>query len=108
MKFFVDGIPYGDVPAPKPRPGEFFPRVVGLRVSHAGNRRSAFPGGEDGTTVGNWLNIEPLYIPIVRVTKRAGQIFIEINSTRPLVYITLQARRPWVNIFRFPWEEADQ
>ncbi len=91
MKFFVDGIPYGDVPAPKPRPGEFFPRVVGLRVSH----------------VGNWLDIEPLYIPLVRVQKRAGQIFIEINGTRPLVYITLQARRPWVNIFRFQWEELD-
>ncbi len=91
MKLFIDNLPYGELEMPKTRPGEFFPRLVGIRVSGAGN----------------WLDIEPLYIPALRVSRRAGQVLIEINSSRPLVYITLQARRPFINVFRFPWEEVD-
>ncbi len=89
MKVFLDDIPLGDVPAPNRQRGEFFPRLVGVRVSSDGNL---------------WT---PLYIPLVRVNIRAGQVLIEINSNRPLVYITLQARRPFVNIFRFDWDKAD-
>lgn len=88
MRVYLENIPVGDIPQPRRRPGEFFPRLVGIRLS--GDR--------------NWPAVEPLYIPLVRIRCRAGQVLVEINSDRPLFYITLQARRPFVSVFRFPWE----
>jgi hypothetical protein len=92
MKVFLDNIPMGDVPGPQTKPGEFFPRLVGLRVSRDGNY---------------WVGIEPVYIPLVRIHRQAGQILIEINTDRPLAYITLQARRPFFNFFKFQWDALD-
>lgn len=74
------------------RPGEFFTRLVGVDVSN----------------VGNYVSAVPLYIPLVRWRRKAGQVFIEINSWRPLVYITLQRRPPYLSVFRFPWEKWDR
>lgn len=93
MKLFLDNIPLGDVPGPTRQPGEFFPRLVGFRLS------------SDGKC---WESIEPVYIPLVRFQRRAGQVLIDINSDRPLVYITLQARRPFISIFRFDWRGSDE
>lgn len=106
MKFFLDNIPMGDVPGPTRQPGEFFPRLVGLRVSIDGNRGTVVPGGT-GVPSTPWADIEPLYIPLVRVHRRAGQVMVEINSNRPLLYITLQVRRPFINVFRFEWERLE-
>lgn len=82
----------GDVPGPMAKPGEFFPQLVGLQVSRDGNY---------------WVSIEPIYIPLVRIHRQAGQILIEINSDRPLAYITLQARRPFINVFKFDWSSLE-
>lgn len=93
MKLYLDNVPMGDVPGPALQPGEFFPRLVGFRISSAGN----------------WADsLEPVYIPALRLSRRAGQVMIELNSHRPLMYITLQARRPFLHIFRFPWREWDK
>jgi hypothetical protein len=96
MKFYLDNIPLGDVPEPECQPGEFFPRLVGVAV------RSA--NAVSGAGKYNNMDVEPIYIPLLRVQRRAGQIWVEINSDRPLFYITLQRRRPFFNIFRFEWE----
>ncbi len=93
MKVILGNLPMGDVPEAKRKAGEFFPRLVALRVLT--------------TSDGNWLDYEPVYIPVVRVQRRAGQVIIEINSDRPLAYLTLQARKPFINLFRFPWREWD-
>ncbi len=90
MKVYLDNIPLGDVPAPIRQRGEFFPRLVVVRVSSDGNL---------GDTV---------YIPRLRIQRRAGQVFIEINGDRPLVYITLQRRKPFINVFRFDWKDYDE
>jgi hypothetical protein len=84
MKIYLEYIPIDDLPTRIKRPGEWFTRLIAVQVSNDGN-------------------CTPLYIPLVRFQRRAGQILIEINSDRPLVYITLQARRPFFNVFRFPW-----
>ncbi len=94
MKLFLDNIPMGDVPGPQTKPGEFFPRLVGFRVSCDGNQ---------------WADIEPIYVPLVRVSRRAGQVLIEVNSKeRPIAYIALQAQNPVLQFFRFPWEKWDK
>lgn len=85
MKIYLDNIPLGEVSQVRLQRGEFFPQLVAVRVSGDGN-------------------MEAVYIPRVRFQRRAGQVLIEINSDRPLVYITLQARRPFIHIFRFQWE----
>ncbi len=90
MKVYLDNIPLGDVPVPIRKPGEFFPRLVVVRVSSDGNL---------GDTV---------YIPRLRIQRRAGQVLIEINGDRPLVYITLQRRKPFINVFRFDWKDHDE
>lgn len=95
MKLYLDNLPLGDVPGPRRQPGEFFPRLVGVRVSSARNSRL------------DWIDVEPLYIPLVRIRAQAGQVLVEINSTRPLVYITLQRRKPFIHIFRFQWKILD-
>ncbi len=87
MKVILDGIPLGEIEQKQRQPGEFFSRLVGIRLSSDGN-------------------LEPLYIPLLRISCRAGQLLVEINSDRPLVYITLWARPPFINIFRFPWKTA--
>lgn len=96
MKLFLDNLPLGDAPKPACNPGEFFPRVIGYRVSRDGN--SSF----------DWLDIQPVYIPALRIQRRAGQVIIEINSTRPLAYITLQRRPPFFHLFVFPWRQWDK
>jgi hypothetical protein len=94
MRIFLDEVPLGDVPGPVHRLGELFPRLVGVRLSSAGNGKV------------RWLDIAPIYMPLVRISHQAGQIFIEVNDyTKPIYYITLRRRRPFVSIFRFPWEE---
>lgn len=90
MKILWEGIPIDEVPEKRRKPGELFTRLVGVDVSSDGNL------------------VVPLYIPLVRWQCRAGQVFIEINSySRPLAYITLQGRWPYIYIFRFPWELDD-
>ncbi len=89
MKVYLDNIPLGEVPAYARQVGEFFPRLVGVRVSSEGNIS------------------EPVYIPLLRFQRRAGQIYIEINTDRPLIYIPLQRRRPFFNIFRFDWSKDE-
>ncbi len=93
MKVYLDNIPMGDVPGPERKSGEFFPRLIGLRVSRDGNY---------------WAEIEPVYIPRLRIHAQAGQLMIEINGDRPLAYITLWARPPFINIFCFQWGELDE
>lgn len=90
MKVYWDRIPIDDVPNRIRRPGELFTRLVGLNVSSDGK------------------SVEPLYVPLVRLHRRAGQVLVEINSDRPLVYLTLQRRRPFLNIFVFPWRLWDR
>lgn len=89
MKILLEGFPIDEVPTRIRRPGELFTRLVGVNIY------------DEGRTV------EPVYMPLARVSIRAGQAFIEINGSRPLLYITLQRRRPFVSVFRFPWEEED-
>jgi hypothetical protein len=88
LRLFLDNLYLGDVPGPERKSGEFFPRLVGLRVSSDGN-------------------YEPIYIPRIRIHSQAGQILIEVNSNRPLAYITLQFRPPFLNFFRFQWQELE-
>ena len=96
MKVLWDGLPIDEVPDRTYKPGEFFTRLVGVRVS------------SDGNAGAPRLTVEPLYIPLLRVSRRAGQVYIEINSySRPLVYITLQKRKPYLSLFRFPWESLE-
>lgn len=95
MKVFLDNLPLGDIPGPPRQPGTFFQRLVAVRLSSAGNQP------------GVWLDVEPVYIPLLRVHRNAGQVMIEINSSRPLVYITLQLRPPYLHVFRFPWYVDD-
>jgi hypothetical protein len=97
MKVFLDNIPMGVVPGPCRKAGEFFPRLVGLVVRGTGT-----PGEI------NWIDVEPLYIPLLRLQRRAGQVLVEINGDRPLVYITLQLRKPFLHVFCFPWRLWDQ
>jgi hypothetical protein len=89
MRVFCDRIPVDEVPDRVWRKGELFTRLAAVNLS------------SDGKAV------EPLYIPLLRWQVRAGQVFIEINSSRPLFYITLQRRAPYLSIFRFPWELDD-
>jgi len=99
MKLFLDNIPMGDVPGPQTKPGEFFPRLVGFVV------RSANAVSCDGNY---WIDVEPIYVPLLRISRRAGQVLIEINSKeRPLAYITLQSRKPYVHLFRFDWNSLE-
>ncbi len=91
FRVIFDGVPVGEVPDRRRKPGELFSRLVGVMVSSDGNY------------------IEPLYIPLVRWRCQAGQVFIEINSySRPLAYITLQRRKPFLSIYRFPWRLLDE
>lgn len=96
MKLYLDNIPMGDVPGPRRQLGEFFPQLVGIKVSRGG----------DGPL--HDVDIEPLYVPRLRISRRAGQVMIEINSDRPLAYITLQRRAPYIHVFRFPWWQWDR
>jgi hypothetical protein len=98
MKLFLNNLPMGDVSGPTRKRGEFFLRLAGFRVLVSCGNQS---DGKD------WASIEPIYIPLVRIHRQAGQILIEVNSDRPLAYITLQARRPFINMFRFPWDSLD-
>jgi hypothetical protein len=89
MKIYWEHITVEEVPNRIRRPGEFFTRLVGVNVSSAGN-------------------CEPIYIPLLRVHRQAGQLLIEINTDRPLAYITIQVRPPYISVFRFQWETLDQ
>lgn len=89
MKVFWERIPVDEVPNRIHRPGELFTRLVGVNVSSDGK------------------SVEPLYIPLVRFHQQAGQVMIEVNSNRPLAYITLQWRKPVINVFVFPWKLWD-
>ena len=90
MNVYWNGLPVDQFPSHIRRPGELFTRLVGVDVSSDG--KSAVPQ----------------YIPLIRWRKQAGQTFIEINSTRPLVYITFQWRHPYIHVFIFPWRLWDK
>jgi hypothetical protein len=93
LRLFYQNIPYTTLEKPARQKGEFFPHLVGFNIL---------------SIDGKWIEAEPIYIPRLRIQRRAGQVWIEINSDRPLVYITLQGKRPWIYIFRFPWESPDE
>lgn len=90
MKILWEGLPINEVPDHTHQPGAFFTRLVGVSVSSDGK------------------SVEPLYMPLVRVQHRAGQIFIELTDySRPIAYLALQRRPPYWTFFRFPWEELN-
>lgn len=97
MKVYLDDLLLGEVPDRRRKPGELFSRLAGVSVSnavsHAGNSGNIYH-----------IELEPLYVPLIRWQKRAGQILIEFNGySRPYVYVTLQRRPPYVQIQYIPW-----
>jgi hypothetical protein len=90
MKIYQDRILVDEVPDKSRQPGEFFPRLVGINVSSDGKY---------------W---EPIYMPLIRWQKGAGQFTLWVNSSkRPLWVITIDHRWPFIQVFKFDWMVID-
>lgn len=90
MKVYYEHVPL-EPPSYSQEPGEFFPRLVGVRIF----------------MVGNTPNVDPIYLPVVRIRRWGGQLQVEINWDRPLVFICFQRRKPFVYVHIFDEAPAE-
>ncbi len=95
MKLIINGVPYGEV---SDRRGFHpFSRLVGLKVSTS------------GTVLADSIEIEPIYLPFVKVERRPDVLYIWLNwDAKPQALITFYPKRLRFTYFRFRWTELDE
>lgn len=103
MKIYYEDILIDDIPHKGRKAGDFFPRLVGVRISNVQARNAERFG------IGNLVHVEPIYLPLVSIDVRPGATYIWVNgASRPLALITLTRRFPFINVFRFDWSKIEE
>lgn len=93
LKIFYQRMPVANLSdVGKAKPGEVFPRLVGINIAR-----------DDG-----WLDVEPIYLAVVRFTLNERYVVIEIGWSRPLLAIVLQRAWPPVFVQRIEGEEVKE
>ncbi len=81
MKIYLDQGEVGNLRAFVRRRGEFLTFLHGINITRRNGQ----------------LEVSPLYQSLTRWEKHAGQVVIVVGYKLPLVFVILQARRPFVH-----------
>jgi hypothetical protein len=82
MKIFLDRVQAKDFGLFRRKKGQFLSRLIGFNIT-----------GRD-------VHIEPVYLPVLKVSREGGIAILEFSLARPLLMVVLMPVWPFVHIER--------